>query len=97
MTVPVYSFPCSAILKGTATPTIGTVVANTTATFNVTVTGAATGDVAFANPETTNPGTNLVWTAWVSATNTVQVRVANPTAADVVSVNVTWAAVVVSF
>lgn len=68
----------SSILSGSAAVTVGN-VANTVITNTVTVTGAAIGDVAFCSPNTAPP-TRVVWSARVSAANTVEVRIVGTTA-----------------
>jgi len=69
---------------------IATVVCANTA---FTVTGAAAGDIAVATPTPVTSGIetlNLTWNAYVSAANTVQVRVCNPTAGALDPASQTW-------
>lgn len=83
----------SRTLSATSTPALGTINAGTVATFNITVTGADTGanQEAYASPDG-DPGAGLIWSARVSGTNTVQVRVANPTSGNIITNNVLWRA-----
>jgi hypothetical protein len=83
------------ILEGVANPSLGTINAQTVSTFTITVTGAAaaTGDYVTLGT-TANPGTGLVWCGAVSAADTVTVRVANPTAGNIATTDVTWLALV---
>ncbi|SDJ15030.1 hypothetical protein SAMN05216352_12633, partial [Alteribacillus bidgolensis] len=65
--------------------------ANSTEDQPITVTGAAPGDNVYVSPAA-DPGAGLVWSAFVSAANTVTIRLANVTTA-VITPNVTdWRA-----
>lgn len=68
-------------LSSTATLDFPSTLAGASADLTITVTGAAVGDVAWASPSTTLEA-NVVWSAWVSATNTVTVRILCGQAAD---------------
>lgn len=61
----------------------------------LTLTGATTSGVASASPSASLGNTNLSWSAWVSAANTVSVRVCNPTTGNITPTAVTWYAKVV--
>jgi len=65
------------VLSATATLDFGSIAANSYADLTITITGAAVGDtvsVGFPNGSITD---DLVFSAWVSATNTVTIRCAN--------------------
>jgi hypothetical protein len=74
---------------GTAAPDLASIPANSTTTFTVTATGAATGDDATAHPNST-PEAGLMWAATVTGANTVTVTVANVTTAPIDPVVRTW-------
>lgn len=67
----------------------GSIAAQAGAELTVTVTGAVVGDEVVANPNS-SPEAGLVWNAWVSATDTVTLRVTNVTAAPIDPGNRTW-------
>ena len=75
-------------LSAAATLTFASIPAQSTAELTITVTGAAVGDTCYATP----PGmqTNLVWCAYVSAADTVAVRVGNVSAAAITPSAVNW-------
>lgn len=69
------------------------VVAFTTEALNVTVTGAVVGDaVALGPPSGVNSG--LAWNGWVTATDTVRIKVYNTTAVDINPPAADWRATV---
>jgi hypothetical protein len=80
--------PILAHYSATATLTFGSVSQTFCANQNITVTGAAVGDTVVATPDSTAGGVQTLpfnWNAWVSAVNTVSVRIcalqtANPVA-----------------
>ncbi|HEY1178157.1 MAG TPA: glycosyl hydrolase family 28-related protein [Phytomonospora sp.] len=75
--------------QGTATLDFPSIAAGATAELTVTVTGAATGDtVSLAPPSTIAAG--LMWSGYVSAANTVTVRLFNSTASAVDPVSAGW-------
>lgn len=82
-------YPAPSMVTGTGTLTFGTVNANTAGNQNVTVTGAAAGDSCYATPADT-PGVGLMWSAWVSAGDTVTVRLGNITTGNVASTDRSW-------
>ena len=67
-------------LTGTATLDFGSVAAQSFVDLAVTVTGAATGDCVVLGVPTASVTAGIVFSAWVSATNTVTVRAHNYTA-----------------
>jgi hypothetical protein len=73
----------TSVLKSTSTIDFGSVLANTTSdSTGITVTGAAVGDAVMVGaPDAIAAG--LVVTAYVSAANTVKVRVANVTVSPI--------------
>lgn len=86
----------SAVYANTASLTFGAVASNGVAEQTITVTGAAAGDaVAVGAPAALETG--LTFSAYVSAANTVTVRLHNNTAGPVTPAVATWRAVVLSF
>lgn len=65
------------VLSATATLDFGSITANSYADLTITVTGAAVGDTVAIGFPNGSILADLVWSAWVSATNTITVRVAN--------------------
>lgn len=92
------SFVKDVVLTASATldfPSIAaqTATAITFQSLTITVTGAAVGDaVSIGPPSGINAG--LIWEGYVSATNTVTVRVGNCTAAPIDPASATWKATV---
>jgi hypothetical protein len=78
-------------LSASATLDFGSIAAQTTAELTITVTGSASGDTCYASPAT-GIEANLVWSAFVSASNTVTVRVANITGAAIDPASRSWRA-----
>lgn len=74
----------------------GTITANSVKTATATVTGASIGDSVAAVPNG-DVGSGLVWSARISAVDTVQIRVANPTTSNIGSNQVTWKIMVTQF
>ncbi|MBF6607009.1 MAG: hypothetical protein IVW53_15705 [Chloroflexi bacterium] len=68
-------------LSATGSNTALVVAANSQSTFTVTVTGAAVGDSVVATPDG-DPSTGVQWSAYVSAANTVTIKVGNITTAS---------------
>jgi hypothetical protein len=77
-------------LAGSATLTFGAITAQTCSEQTVAVTGAASTGVASASPTASLGSVNLSWSAWVSAANTVSVRVCNPSSGSITPSAVTW-------
>ena len=77
-------------LSANATLTYTAIAAQTCQEQTVTVAGAATTGVASASPAASVGNANLSWSAWVSAANTVSVRVCNVTAGSVTPSAVSW-------
>jgi hypothetical protein len=80
----------STSLNGSAALTFTSIAAQTCQEQNVTVAGAIRGKGAFFSPGTSLGSTNLSWSSWVSATDTVSVRVCNPTTGEITPSTVTW-------
>lgn len=68
----------------------GTINAGTVSVLTETLTGAAVGDDVSVTPQSGNPGAGLMWCGYVTAADTVEIRLANPTGGNVVSSNRTW-------
>lgn len=79
---------------GSATVDLGSIAAGAIATFTITVTGAAAGDTVYVGPPSTIEA-GLTWCAFVSAADTVTVRVHNTTAGAIDPASATWKAKVV--
>lgn len=79
---------------GSATVDLGSIAAGAIATFTITVTGAAAGDTVYVGPPSTIEE-GLTWCAFVSAADTVTVRVHNTTAGAIDPASATWKAKVV--
>ncbi len=75
-------------------PAFASIPAATTAEKNITVTGATVGSTCSVSPNGTIQS-GLIWNAYVSATNTVTIRVTNITAADITPTARTWKATVI--
>ena len=77
------------MLTATATLDFASIAAAAVGTLTATVTGAATGDFALVAPPG-NLNAGLVVSAFVSATNTVTIRIINGTASAVDPGSATW-------
>lgn len=80
-------------LTATATLDFASIAAATTANLTITVTGAAVNDAVLLGPPATLEA-GLVATGYVSAANTVTVRVANVTAGAIDPASATWRATI---
>lgn len=77
------------MLTATATLDFASIAAGAVGTLTATVTGAATGDFAVAAPPG-NLTAGLVFCAFVSAANTVTIRIVNGTAGAIDPASATW-------
>ena len=77
-------------IRTAATLTYTMIASETCQEQSATATGAATTGVASASPGLSLGSTKLSWSAWVSATNTVSVRVCNPSAGAITPATVSW-------
>jgi hypothetical protein len=80
-------------VSGSATLDFSSIPANSTAQLTITVTGAAVGDVVQLGPPAALE-VGLMATGFVSAANTVTVRLANVTTSSIDPASATWSAVV---
>jgi hypothetical protein len=78
-------------LTGTGSSGSPLILANSVATFTITVTGAAGGDTVTLGPPTTIDA-NVMWCGSVSSSNTVTVRIVNPTLSSITLTSGTWRA-----
>lgn len=89
-----YGTKPATILKATATLDFASIAAGAVGTLTATVTGAATGDFAIAAPPG-NLNAGLVVFAFVSAANTVTIRIINGTAGAIDPASATWGIAVI--
>lgn len=80
----------SAIYKASGALTYSSIAAQTCQEQTMTVTGAATSGVASASPASSLGSANLSWSAWVSSSNAVSVRVCNVSSGSITPSSVTW-------
>jgi hypothetical protein len=80
----------SKVLLASGTLTYTAIAAETCQEQTLPVTGAATTGTASASPAASLGSSNLAWSAWVSAANTVSVRVCNVTTGSLTPLAVTW-------
>jgi hypothetical protein len=80
-------------LQATAALDFTPIAAQTTLELTITVTGAAVGDSVDVTPNGA-PEAGLVWSGYVSAANTVTVRLGNVTVAAIDPASRTWRALV---
>lgn len=84
------------VLSATGTLDFGSVASLATAELTITVTNAATGNsVSAGAPAAIEAG--LIWSAYVSASNTVTIRVYNSTVSPIDPASATWRATVFQF
>lgn len=74
----------------TSTKDFPSIAANTTAEMTFTITGAVLGDHVIAQPTTAGLETGLVWSAYVSAADTVSLRIANVTTSAIDPASRQW-------
>jgi hypothetical protein len=78
-------------VSATASLPLGNITAKTVSSQSMTVPGAAVGDVVYAAP-LADPGTGLIWSAFVSGPDTVLIRIANSTNNPIAGRPVSWRA-----
>jgi hypothetical protein len=78
-----------ALLKGTVTVDPASTGSATVVETSITVTGAATGDCVIMNPPAAIEA-GVVWAAFVSASNTVKLRIANLSGGTLDCASGTW-------
>lgn len=78
------------VMKGTIAVDPSSLLTLTSVDMSVTITGAATGDVVIMNPPATLEATLSFAGAYVSAANTVKVRITNHSAGTVDGASLTW-------
>jgi hypothetical protein len=83
--------PLTLIKKGTVTVDLADLATTAVADNSITVTGAAVGDLVLLQPPAAALTAGLILAqAWVSATNTVKIRVYNPTGGSINEASGTW-------
>ena len=80
-------------LVGSASIDFASISAGAVGTQSVTVTGAKTGDVVALGPPS-GINANLIWSGYVSAADTVTIRLYNPTGGAIDPASATWKVVV---
>jgi hypothetical protein len=83
------------LYKGTLAHDFGSISAGSSLTTTLTVTGAAVGDPVAVSID--QPNTDLVYTVWVSATNTVTIKASNYTGSAVDPVSTTFQVIVLPY
>jgi hypothetical protein len=82
----------NAIYSGSGTLTYAAISAQTCQERTLTITGVSTTNFGVScAPRATLGNSNLSWSSWVSASNTVSVRVCNPSSGNITPLAVTWA------
>lgn len=91
-----YSLARHPIHTAVATLNFGLISGGSTAELTVTISGASAGDiVALGAPSGIEAG--LIWSAYVSALNTVTIRIHNSTGSPVDPASASWKVSVVKF
>jgi hypothetical protein len=88
--------PIVNVFSATATLDFPSISSNSTEVLTITVTGAAVGDVVHLGPPSTIEA-GLTWSGFVSATNTVTIRLHNTSGGAVNPASATWRAAVTRF
>jgi hypothetical protein len=78
------------IYSGSAILTFPSIAAQTCQEQTLTVRGAVAGQGAFFSPGANLGSANLSWSSWISANNTVSVRICNPSEKAITPLPVTW-------
>lgn len=84
------------ILSGTAAIDFGSIAAGTALELTITVSGAASGNTVMVTPPI-GIEAGLIWCGYVSAADTVTIRVGNITGSAIDPASATWRATVVQF
>lgn len=87
-------FNVNAMITATATLDFPSIAAGATAELTMSVNFATVGDVVSANPSTTLES-GLIWCAYISASNTVTIRIHNTTAGAIDPASRTWRATII--
>lgn len=85
------------VYQGTVAVNPGSLLTLTSEDVSVTITGAATGDIVIMNPPSTLESSLSFAGAYVSATNTVKVRITNHSASTVDGASTTWTYCILRF
>lgn len=80
----------SDLLTTSATLAYPSIPANSTQIMSVALTGVNVGDSVIANPTSSGIEGGLVWSAWVSASNTVTIQLANVTTGAITPASRGW-------
>lgn len=89
----------TSVLSGVAALTFGEIAAGAAAEQSITVTGVAAFDpsTVTVTPRTSTPEAGLVWSGYISAANTVTVRLVNITGSPITPAASDWRATVIKF
>ena len=85
------------VYSGTVAVDPGSLTTLTSTDVSVTITGAATGDIVIVNPPSTLESTLACGGAYVSAADTVKIRVSNVSSGTVDGASLTWSYAILRF
>lgn|SRR5574343_32868 len=97
ITVGTSSVKLTQVYKGTIAVDPGSLTTLTSTDVSVTITGAATGDMVIVNPPSTLESTLACGGAYVSAANTVKIRISNVSSGTVDGASLTWSYAILRF
>jgi hypothetical protein len=76
--------------KSSVSVTVAAITAGAEADVDVTITGASLGDAIVIAPRDAAAETGLMWNAWVSAANTVTIRMTNASGSTLTGSTSNW-------
>lgn len=83
-------------LKSVVSVTVAALAAGAEADVDVTIAGAQVGDIVNIAPRDAAAEAGLMWNAWVSAANTVTIRMTNASAGSLTGSTSNWDYLVIS-
>lgn len=83
-----------AVYKASGSVTVPAIAAGAESDQTITVTGAQDGDAVSVSPPNAAAEAGLSWSAWVSAANTVSIRLQNNSASPLSGSTANWSALV---